>query len=152
MCIRDSSKAINYPAATSPSQVNGMADRQTKYDQYLKKYGSSQTTGSSYETQGEVPGTPLPRGENQNQGESVSPSSSPSTPTPAQVTPSTQSSGSNISNISRQLPYEETGGTTVVMAPGSNQGGGMMGGGRSCLLYTSPSPRDLSTSRMPSSA
>ena len=24
--------------------------------------------------------------------------------------------------------------------------------GRSCLLYTSPSPRDLSTSRMPSSA
>ena len=125
------SKAINYPAATSPSQVNGMADRQTKYDQYLKKYGSSQTTGSSYETQGEVPGTPLPRGENQNQGESVSPSSSPSTPTPAQVTPSTQSSGSNISNISRQLPYEETGGTTVVMAPGSNQGGGMMSGGRS---------------------
>ena len=125
------SKAINYPAATSPSQVNGMADRQAKYDQYLKKYGSSQTTGSSYETQAEVPGTPLPRGENQNQGESVSPSSSPSTSTPAQVTPSTQSSGSNISNISRQLPYEETGGTTVVMAPGSNQGGGMMGGGRS---------------------
>ena len=26
------------------------------------------------------------------------------------------------------------------------------GMGRSCLLYTSPSPRDLSTSRMPSSA
>ena len=26
------------------------------------------------------------------------------------------------------------------------------GGGTSCLLYTSPSPRDLSTSRMPSSA
>ena len=26
------------------------------------------------------------------------------------------------------------------------------GGGGSCLLYTSPSPRDLSTSRMPSSA
>ena len=24
--------------------------------------------------------------------------------------------------------------------------------GRNCLLYTSPSPRDLSTSRMPSSA
>ena len=27
-----------------------------------------------------------------------------------------------------------------------------VGGGHSCLLYTSPSPRDLSTSRMPSSA
>ena len=26
------------------------------------------------------------------------------------------------------------------------------GGARTCLLYTSPSPRDLSTSRMPSSA
>ena len=26
------------------------------------------------------------------------------------------------------------------------------GAGKSCLLYTSPSPRDLSTSRMPSSA
>ena len=28
----------------------------------------------------------------------------------------------------------------------------MVGGGNTCLLYTSPSPRDLSTSRMPSSA
>ena len=27
-----------------------------------------------------------------------------------------------------------------------------IGEGRDCLLYTSPSPRDLSTSRMPSSA
>ena len=30
--------------------------------------------------------------------------------------------------------------------------GGKSGGARPCLLYTSPSPRDLSTSRMPSSA
>ena len=29
---------------------------------------------------------------------------------------------------------------------------GYCGGNSSCLLYTSPSPRDLSTSRMPSSA
>ena len=29
---------------------------------------------------------------------------------------------------------------------------GQMGAGIPCLLYTSPSPRDLSTSRMPSSA
>ena len=28
----------------------------------------------------------------------------------------------------------------------------LMEGPRGCLLYTSPSPRDLSTSRMPSSA
>ena len=31
-------------------------------------------------------------------------------------------------------------------------GAQVAGGGRICLLYTSPSPRDLSTSRMPSSA
>ena len=31
-------------------------------------------------------------------------------------------------------------------------GGAMLAQGYSCLLYTSPSPRDLSTSRMPSSA
>ena len=30
--------------------------------------------------------------------------------------------------------------------------GGQIIDGSSCLLYTSPSPRDLSTSRMPSSA
>ena len=30
--------------------------------------------------------------------------------------------------------------------------GGISGKGLTCLLYTSPSPRDLSTSRMPSSA
>ena len=29
---------------------------------------------------------------------------------------------------------------------------GQRGGANGCLLYTSPSPRDLSTSRMPSSA
>ena len=29
---------------------------------------------------------------------------------------------------------------------------GYVGGVKACLLYTSPSPRDLSTSRMPSSA
>ena len=34
----------------------------------------------------------------------------------------------------------------------SNGGGGMTGKMTPCLLYTSPSPRDLSTSRMPSSA
>ncbi len=46
------------------------------------------------------------------------------------MTPSTQSSGSNISNISRQLPYEETGGNTIIMSA-PQRSGGMMGGGRS---------------------
>ena len=70
-------------------------------------------------TQGEVPGTPLPRGENQNQGESVSPSSSPSTPTPVSGYIINQSQSQVSTNISQQLPYEETG-STVVMVQGSN--------------------------------
>ena len=36
--------------------------------------------------------------------------------------------------------------------PGSPLGGLDIALGKACLLYTSPSPRDLSTSRMPSSA
>ena len=40
------------------------------------------------------------------------------------------------------------GGGTTTAAPGTLNGGA----GNTCLLYTSPSPRDLSTSRMPSSA
>ena len=35
---------------------------------------------------------------------------------------------------------------------GTRGGGRTQGGYNNCLLYTSPSPRDLSTSRMPSSA
>ena len=45
----------------------------------------------------------------------------------AQVTPSTQSQmSSGISGISRQLPYEEVGGTTILMSPG--RGGSTMVG------------------------
>ena len=39
-----------------------------------------------------------------------------------------------------------------VSAVYGNEKIGMMIESKSCLLYTSPSPRDLSTSRMPSSA
>ena len=38
---------------------------------------------------------------------------------------------------------------TVAQSPGAKEGAEYS---ESCLLYTSPSPRDLSTSRMPSSA
>jgi len=31
------SRAVNYPGATHPSQINGMTDRQNKYNMYLKK-------------------------------------------------------------------------------------------------------------------
>ena len=38
------------------------------------------------------------------------------------------------------------------VALGEKIGGSLLGDISPCLLYTSPSPRDLSTSRMPSSA
>ena len=41
-------------------------------------------------------------------------------------------------------------GNTLIPGVGISEAGESLG--RSCLLYTSPSPRDLSTSRMPSSA
>ena len=44
-----------------------------------------------------------------------------------------------------------SGSTASGSSAGSGAGAGA-GAGTGCLLYTSPSPRDLSTSRMPSSA
>jgi putative chitinase len=52
------SKAINYPAARSPSDVNGMADRQAKYDKYVKQLGSGELT-QKVETAKVAPTTPL---------------------------------------------------------------------------------------------
>ena len=50
-----------------------------------------------------------------------------------------------IENIRRQTSLQEDKTTvTLCMSPGLEY--------ENCLLYTSPSPRDLSTSRMPSSA
>ena len=44
-------------------------------------------------------------------------------------------------------------GSRVVRTPSTSNAARIGGGGAEpCLLYTSPSPRDLSTSRMPSSA
>ena len=43
-------------------------------------------------------------------------------------------------------------GTLTVTTGGEVEVFMVAGGGGGCLLYTSPSPRDLSTSRMPSSA
>ena len=40
----------------------------------------------------------------------------------------------------------------AIQTAGSVKGKGSAAHAKSCLLYTSPSPRDLSTSRMPSSA
>ena len=110
------------------SSVDGFGTKGTKFTDKLAKTLKPYLSGSTPKvvTDGEArPVTP----QNQDQSESVAPSSS----TPAQIKPSTQSQkqmSSGISGISRQLPYEETGGTTVVMAPGSNRGGGVMGGGR----------------------
>ena len=45
-----------------------------------------------------------------------------------------------------------TGDTAQLFLAGRSLGFGVIGLSLFCLLYTSPSPRDLSTSRMPSSA
>ena len=69
------------------------------------------------------------------------------------------SSRNGRDSAGRRLGVKKYGGQLVVpgniivrqrgtkIFPGKN-----VGMGRDCLLYTSPSPRDLSTSRMPSSA
>ena len=110
------------------SSVDGFGTKGTKFTDKLAKTLKPYLSGSTPKVVtdgGARPVTP----QNQDQSESVAPSSS----TPAQIKPSTQSQkqmSSGISGISRQLPYEETGGTTVVMVPGSNRGGGVMGGRR----------------------
>ena len=110
------------------SSVDGFGTKGTKFTDKLAKTLKPYLSGSTPKVVtdgGARPVTP----QNQDQSESVAPSSS----TPAQVKPSTQSQkqmSSGISGISQQLPYEETGGTTVVMVPGSNRGGGVMGGDR----------------------
>lgn len=53
------SKAINYPAARSPSDVNGMADRQAKYDKYVKQIGSGELA-KKVETSMSAPKPPGP--------------------------------------------------------------------------------------------
>lgn len=59
------SKAINYPAARSPSDVNGMTDRQAKYDAYIKKLDLDEKAagGISSASQGGPIANPELRGE-----------------------------------------------------------------------------------------
>ena len=52
-----------------------------------------------------------------------------------------------LTDLEKRCHYHST--TNV---KGDSHESAYMEGQRSCLLYTSPSPRDLSTSRMPSSA
>jgi len=83
------SKAINYPAARSPSDVNGMADRQAKYDKYVKQIGSGELA-KKVETSMSAP-KPSPPG--------VSPSPSPSKPSDKKVSVG----GGNIVEIGKDL-------------------------------------------------
>ena len=53
--------------------------------------------------------------------------------------------------LSKQLE-EKWGVTPMAAAAPAAAGGAAPAEDKDCLLYTSPSPRDLSTSRMPSSA
>ena len=67
--------------------------------------------------------------------------------------------GNNIINENANTITIGASGDTVTLASGASQSGFGRTGTvdwqttpKTCLLYTSPSPRDLSTSRMPSSA
>ena len=127
------SKAINYPAATKPSQVNGMADRQAKYDKYLKKLGSGQLTKME-----KSEGNPVIKPQTYTVSGITYDSStglpiSGHEPTPAQVSPSTQSQSqmsSDITGLSQQLSYEETGSTVVLMQTPGQEPPMMSGGGK----------------------
>ena len=75
-------------------------------------------------------------------------------PPPARTTGSTQSTtlggGTSTAGSTQSSQFRSTGGSafgssTTTGTPGAAGAGG-------CLLYTSPSPRDISGSRMPSSA
>ena len=55
----------------------------------------------------------------------------------------------NMSTELRLKKLRGSGGFVMARVTDEQQSKGNLGG---CLLYTSPSPRDLSTSRMPSSA
>ena len=65
------------------------------------------------------------------------------------LTPITNTNGQwSATDVSFQ--FHDPHGSSFTLTHGSGSSGYQ--GLRTCLLYTSPSPRDLSTSRMPSSA
>jgi predicted chitinase len=70
------SKAINYPAARSPSDVNGMADRQAKYDKYVKQIGSGELA-KKVETSMSAPKPPGPGVVPSSNTQTADPSSTP---------------------------------------------------------------------------
>ena len=57
-----------------------------------------------------------------------------------------------LKNIGSNMNEVEINGKSVLFSYETPVAGYCEQGAFSCLLYTSPSPRDLSTSRMPSSA
>ena len=74
-------------------------------------------------------------------------------PTGANQTIRCFTDGANEVNVSTDYRYSITSTTYIGgLRYIGNRGGGSYNGLNGCLLYTSPSPRDLSTSRMPSSA
>ena len=64
---------------------------------------------------------------------------------------STMNAGKSTALLQSAHNYHETGNETILFIPreDADKNSGLI---KSCLLYTSPSPRDDQTSRMPSSA
>ena len=90
-------------------------------------------------------------------GFATRPANSSGTKTRIHVNKTIGSATGNINNCAVRTGTGWNAGTVLTVEIGSSgalygAGGDGGDGGNSCLLYTSPSPRDLSTSRMPSSA
>ena len=64
----------------------------------------------------------------------------------------TVTDGAGNALFGANVTVEGTSSGAATAADGSYSVDGVSSGAYTCLLYTSPSPRDLSTSRMPSSA
>ena len=69
-----------------------------------------------------------------------------------QVVSKSTTSGSGAQVIDGSLKFDEDNKNYLKVTPGSNGNRRTWTWSGCCLLYTSPSPRDISGSRMPSSA
>lgn len=136
------SKAINYPAATRESQVNGMEDRKARYRKYVEKLNAGKITSpTATPTSPKVPSpeqqdneTEELRRSTETLNQSISSGLSMSTP----------SQKMDTSALSQKASYEQRrGGMTLIPIPLGGSHGDAFGGGSSVL----PLPRG-STSQM----
>ena len=130
------SKAINYPAATRESQVNGMEDRKARYRKYVEKLNAGKITSPT--------ATPIsPKVPSPEQQDNETEELRRSTETLNQsissgLSMSTPSQKMDTSALSQKASYEQRrGGMTLIPIPLGGSHGDAFGGGSSVL----PLPR-----------